>query len=425
MHFTPEPANDFQQFYETYLSRCRDRVPGICAIAAKWAFEDLIPGLSDFDTRFILHDAMNVDDWHAMSLAVGEVHTELATEVRHWARTLEHLPGLNLTVGEITNPLLYYPEFSQWTFYAGDRDVLDAIGSALAAHIWCTRDEIFHLKKIAVYYGPYIRGIDPPINFGPWESKHPLHSRFMHYFAPPVQAMVSLLERRSVRGKLEALHLAQRLLPNPDVIDLVLEALDRHYEVPELYKAPRLVALERQLERYLSEAWASLAGHVALVHPEPGDTRQAVEGKVGTIPFDPIETFFTYTKFARLMKGRLIFYSQQIDWFDAVPLIENELGRIVKLFCQGPLEAYALAQWRQTLDMDTALERLRNRRLTGKEVDGVKQFARIAGAPRISGQERAQARAAAEAFDPVMSTIEKLGADMLTLAEDLQRDSIS
>jgi len=417
MKFTPAPENDFQQFYETYLSRCRARVPGICAIAAKWTFEDLIPGLSDFDTRFILHDGMGASDWHAMSLAVGEVHTELATEVRHWARTLEHLPGLNLTRGEITNPHLYYPEFSQWTFYDGDRDVLDAIGSALAAHAWCTRDEIFHLKKIAVYYGPYLRGIDPPINFGPWGSKHPLHSRFMHYFAPPVQAMVSLALKRSVCGKLEALRLARRLLPNSEVIDLIFDALDRHYEVPELYDEPRLTELERRLERYLSDAWASLADHVTLVRPEPGDTRQAVGVKVKAIPFDPIEAFFAYTKFARLMKGRLIFYSRQIDWFDSIPLIENELGRIVKLFCEGPLEAYARAHWRQPLDMDAALERLRDRRLTGKEVDGVKQFAEIAGAPRIAGRERAQARAAAEAFEPVMSVIEKLGADMLALAE--------
>ncbi len=416
MNFTPAPENDFRHFYETYLSRCRARVPGIRGIAAKWAFEDLIPGLSDFDTRFILHAARSVDDWHAMSLAVGEVHTELAVEVPQWARTLEHLPGLNLTVSEITNPLLYYPEFSQWTFYDGDREALEAIESALGAHRWGRRDEIFHLKKIAVYYGPYIRGIDPEINYGAWASKHPLHSRFMHYFAPPVQSMVSLVERRSVRGKLEALRLARRLLPSWDVIDLVFDSLDRHYEVPELYEEPELTNLERRLERYLTEAWAALADHVTLLHPDPGDTRRAVETKVKQLPYDPIEAFFAGTKFCRLMKGRLLFYSRHIEWFDSIPLIENELGRIVRNFCAAPLEAYARTHWEQTLDMDAALERLRGQ-LTVEEIAGVRRFARIASAPRVDGEARAQSRAAADTFEPVLSMIEKLSENMMKHAK--------
>lgn len=425
MNFTPAPENDFQHFYDTYLARCRARVPGILAIAAKWSFEDLIPGLSDFDTRFILQDGMTVDDWHAMSMAVGEVHTELAMEMRHWARNLEHLPGLNLTVGEITNPHLYYPEFSQWTFYDGDRDTLDTIASALAGHAWSTRDEIFHLKKIAVYYGPYIRGIDPSINLGPWESKYPLHSRLMHYFSPPVQSMVSLVEKRSVRGKLESLRLARQHLPNGDVIDLIFEVLDHHYEVPELYEEPRLSELEQRLKRYLMDAWGALADHVTLLCPDADDTRERVEAKVATIPFDVIEAFFAYTKFVRLMKGRLLFYSQNISWFDAVPLIDNELGRIVRNFCEGPLTAYARALWNETLEMDAVLDRLRGRRLPGDEVDGVKQFVRIANAPRVPGEQRAQARAAAETFVPVMSMIEKLSADMLALAEAPRQDTVS
>lgn len=70
MKFAPAPANDFRDFYETYFARCRALVPNIRVIAAKWTFEDLIPGLSDFDTRFVVDNAMTVDDWHEMSLAV-------------------------------------------------------------------------------------------------------------------------------------------------------------------------------------------------------------------------------------------------------------------------------------------------------------------------------------------------------------------
>ena len=82
MHFEPKPKNDFEEFFEFYYAECRDRLPRIAAIAAKWTFADLIPGMSDFDTRFILEDGMTVRDWCEMSTAVGEVHLELAQVTR-------------------------------------------------------------------------------------------------------------------------------------------------------------------------------------------------------------------------------------------------------------------------------------------------------------------------------------------------------
>ena len=49
-------------------------------------FRDLVPGLSDFDTRFILNDHMTADDWCAMSSAVGEAHLALCEAYPAWAR---------------------------------------------------------------------------------------------------------------------------------------------------------------------------------------------------------------------------------------------------------------------------------------------------------------------------------------------------
>lgn len=418
MNFEPPPVNDFRNFFGTYFERCRNLAPNIRVVAAKWTFEDLIPGLSDFDTRFIVDDTTTVDDWHAMSLAVGQVHTELAVEVKHWARNLEHLPGLNLTVGEITHPLLYYPEFSQWTFYGGDAESIETIESVLARRTWSGRDEIYHLKKIATYFGPYMRGIDPPVNVGPWENKYPLHSRFMHYFTPPVQAMVSLAQRRTVRGKLESLRIARQTLPNPQVIDLIFDALDKHYELPSLYEEPQLTQLETDLERYLNEAWAHIGEHVTLIEPADDETRQTLAAKVHAIPVDPIEAYFAGTKFARLMKGRLLFYGSDIAWFDSIWLIENEIGRIVNNFCIKPLEAYGLARFGEALDADAVLDRLRGNLLDSNLVDGVRRFMRVAGAPLEKGKEKQQAREAAEVYEPVLSMIERLSADMLALAED-------
>src|ERR1051325_4122897 len=73
MKFTPAPPNDFAEFIQTYFARCRERVPGIEANAGKWTFEDLIPGLSDFDTRFLVNDALSPRDWCQMSMEVGRV----------------------------------------------------------------------------------------------------------------------------------------------------------------------------------------------------------------------------------------------------------------------------------------------------------------------------------------------------------------
>ena len=51
------------------------------------------------------------------------------------------------------------------------------------------------------------------MNIGRFENKYPLHSRFMHYFTPAVQSALSLVERRGVRGKLDALRAAKNVFP--------------------------------------------------------------------------------------------------------------------------------------------------------------------------------------------------------------------
>ena len=58
MIFAPAPPNEFREFIQLYYERCRQVCPKLIAAAGKWEFEDLIPGLSDFDTRFIFSDAM-------------------------------------------------------------------------------------------------------------------------------------------------------------------------------------------------------------------------------------------------------------------------------------------------------------------------------------------------------------------------------
>jgi len=98
----------------------------------------------------------------------------------------------------------------------------------------------------------------------------------MHYFTPPVQAIVSLAQQRTVRGKFEALRLAE---------------------------------LERQLDDYLRDAWAAITAQVTLIPGSSEDTRETLAAKVNAIALDPIEVFFSSANFTRLMKGRLLFYA--------------------------------------------------------------------------------------------------------------------
>lgn len=412
MKFEPRPDNDFDEFIDVYFRRCRDRFGKLLAIAGKWTYEDLIPGLSDFDTRFIVADDTTLDDWMAMSLAVGEVHTELARARPAWARILEHLPGINLTVNEMTDPIGYYPEFGQWTFYQGDGPPIERVEAYLAGRPWTERDEGFHLKKFATYYGPYDRGIDPPINVGNWESKYPLHSRFMHYFTPPVQAAVSLIRRRAVRGKFDALRQARALFDQPEVIDRVLDAVDRHYEVPAYYVEPKLSEIERELEDYLRSVLAALPGHVSLIDVNPDDTPDKLRARIAAMPADPVEAFFSGARFCRLMKGRLLFYAESIDAFDSPWLIRNELGRIVSNFYETPLRACGQLRFGQQLGANEVLDRCTGEIVTAQDREAVAAFVGAARAPIPEGQERRCARQVAEVFDPMLRVIEALRGDM-------------
>jgi hypothetical protein len=415
-HLPPAPANDFAEFCETYLQRCRARVPQIVGAAAKWRFEDLIPGLSDFDTRLLLAGPMTPDDWRHLSLAVGEVHTRLAQERPDWHRNLEHLPGLNLTLHELEDPRLDFPEFRQWTFY-GDDPAWQSPAHRVQARPWSARDEAYHLGKVATYFGPYIRGIDPPVNLKQFTDKYTLHSRYLHYFTPPVQAMVSLKLRRTVFGKLEALRLAREHLPRPEVVERVLQDIDDHYADPDHYRDAWLVDLEAELEAYLAQAWGSLRGGLTLVEPDPADDRGALRRKVAELEPDPLAQFFTSTRFCRQMEGRLRFYAAGVPGFDADWLIGVELGRIVPLFYHRALQAVAAAHGDPSADERATLDRLAGEVLGDELAQNYRHFAEAVPKLNQNPDRAAAARAVAELFPPILIVIEQVGRYLLEISQ--------
>ena len=418
MIFAPKPRNDFREFISTYYDECRARVPRIAAIAGKWTFADLIPGMSDFDTRFILEDDMTTQDWCDMSAAVGEVHLDLCRRHPRWARNLEHLPGVNVTWTELADPATYYPEYPQWSFHhTTDAARLRAAEDRLARREWDRQDEHFHLKRFCLYYGRYDRTIDPPINLGRFESKYPLHSRFMHYFCPPLQSALSMLLKRPIRGKMETVRIACEMFDDP-VFHETRDAVDRHYELPDLYEEPATALLDDRLERALDMLRERLAPELTLI---PDAARKGVpewKACLDRVPLDPFLRFFDASKFSRLMKGRLAFYAYAPPHFDSTWCIENELRRMRRNLFDRPLSVYCeVAGRRQPEDPLELVRDLCPALLTAEEVRCVREFVRLLPGRWEEGKQREIALALAGIFDGFFSALAKIGHRVREISE--------
>ena len=410
MKFPPKPENDFAEYIRTYYRECRYRFNRIEGIAGKWMFRDLVPGMSDFDTRFIVKDGMTADDWCAMSSAVGEAHLDLCQKYPGWARNLEHLPGVDLTWTELTAERSYYPEFQLWTYYQTEHpERISAAQRQFARRPWDIKDEYFHLKRFCLYFGRYDRAIDPPINLGVHAAKYPMHSRLMHYFNPPVLSAVCLLEKRNFAGKMDAFELAGRLFPDLPCWEMTSEILHANYETPEWYVEPGLTELEDALEAGLSALARALWGAITLVPPDAGLDVAAWKRALQQVPLDPALVIFDNAKFARLMKGRLWFYVHAPAHFDTAWLIQNELRRIGHNFFRAPFQTYwRLKMGERVENPAMILDQLRGALLTDAEVEATREFDRLTSVPTKPGDESAAAAAIVSVFDDFFRALNKI-----------------
>jgi len=410
VRFAPRPENDFADYIRTYYRECRYQYDRIEGIAGKWMFRDLMPGMSDFDTRFLVADGMTAADWCEMSTAIGQVHLRMCEKYPCWARNFEHLPGVNLTWTELVSERNYYPEYQQWTYY--DTEHPERVSAALegfARRPWDDKDEYFHLKKFCLYYGRYNRTIDPAINLGPHENKYPLHSRIMHYFNPPVMSAVCLLQKRNVAGKLEAFEIAERLFPELGCWPLVREILHAGYELRRWYEEPDVSRLEDELEQGLAAMAEKLGEAVTLVPAAAGVDIEQWRKALKAVPLDPSLVIFDNAKFARLMKGRLHFYGNAPDHFDSLWLIQNELRRIGESFFRTPFRTYWRIRSGEEIDDPVdILDQLRGDVLSDEEVAATREFARLTPGTWEEGCERDLAAAIVEVFDGFFFALTKI-----------------
>jgi len=414
MRFAPRPENDFAEYIHTYYRECRYRFERVDAIAGKWTFRDLIPGMSDFDVRLICTDPMTADDWCRLSSAVGEAHMALCRRRPGWWRNLEHLPGVNLTWRELTGERWYYPEYHQWSFYDTESPArVSAALEHLAHRPWDEKDEYFHLKKFCLYYGRYNRSIDPPVNLGVHENKYALHSRLMHYFAPPMHSAVCILLGQNIPGKFEALQIARRLVGELPCWEMMREILSADYEVPKWYEEPNLTRLEDELERALRVTAERLRAVITLVPAEAGLDIAAWKQALERVPLDPAMRIFENAKFSRLMKGRLWFYANAPREFDTTWLIRNELGRIGKGFFHVPFATFWEIRTGEKIDDPIEiLDQLAGNPLTDAEVEATREFHRLTSEPCAEGRERQRALAIARVFDGFLHALTRISEDV-------------
>lgn len=400
--FTPKPRNFFEEFIQSYYTECVKRFPKIEAITGKWNYEDLIPGLSDFDVRFICSDDMTDEDWCEMSSTVGEVHLELCKNHPEWARVLEHLPGVNPTWQEFGDEFLYYTEYRQWTFYhCKNIEEQKVAEEKLSQRAWDIRDEYYFIKKFLTFYGPYKRGIDPPINLGPYENKYPLHSRMMHYFTPPLQAAVSIILKRVIKGKFETLRLAYNLFPDlKDVLEEIFDTIDKHYEVPRLYEEPGLSKLENSLYTALQVVKDRLKEHITLIPEEKIDNIALWKETIAEASISPLLKVYDSSRFSRLFKGRMYFYVNAPAHFDNIWLIQNELGRVGEMFYRTPYRIFWEVVNGERIDNpDLIVPKLVPSTLTKEQAEATLEFSQLASGTWKKGTEIELSKKIANIFD--------------------------
>jgi len=403
------PECDFSLFIRAYFETCRERCGRIEALAGRSSTRDLVPGLSDFDGRFVAADDTSVEDWCRMSAAVGEAHLDLCRRLPRWARALEHPPGANLMWRELVSESLYWPEARQWTFcHTADPRKLDSARGVLLSRPWDAKDEAYHLRRFCLYHGRYDRTIDPPINVGAGRAKYPMHSRLLHYFAPAVNAAMCLLDRQHHAGKLDALELASARFPAMRCWEPVWEILDARYEAPRWYEEPRLTLLEDLLEEGLNDLAAAVREAVTLAPAEAGTDVRAWGRALDAAPPDPVSIIFDGVRFSRLMKGRLWFFANAPDGFESDGLIQNELGRIGRNFFAAPFRAFLRLKTGEVVEDPAAILDNLSGLLTAGEMTCTREYVRLTSRPCRAGGERQRALALVEVFDGFYSALSRI-----------------
>ncbi len=388
------PNNEFEEFASEYFSRCKKQFDNLDTMTAKWNFEDLIPGLSDFDSRLVVSDDVGPEQMIALDRAVGQVHADLCRTVPRWSRILEHTPGIAITWDELLDPRLYNTETRTWSAYLGDIDRFREYESYLASLAWQARDEHFFLKKFCYYFSPYQRGIDPPINLGIFEPEYDWHSRAMHYFTPAIQAAASVITKRCIRGKCEAIRIWKKMLPAETVFDTILAMAENQYASVPLGDDNALRQFEEELFEVLGKIKHMVLDATTIFTVKADDEVDVVRRQLKEFPTSPLADIFYGVRFARIRESRYIFYLEAPDYFATQWLLENELVKWNRdVLMRAILASYGrLKCGKDNAELEEIIEAAHPNVIDDRQVEVLRQMSTISLREHVPGKEHGLVR---------------------------------
>lgn len=405
---------DFFELLNWFGDRWSKAFPPFALLTCKWRPEDLIPGLSDVDTRIICED-ITPQDWIRLDELVGEAQLEVMRTRPEWARKLEHTPGIACTRSELLDDALYQPETRTWEYYWGDRQLFNQVRDRIQRRTWSDVDEYYFLaSRFVPWCTPYNREIDPPINI-PRNilPKYALHSRLMHYFVPCVQAALAVINRDTLTGKREAIYRLAQLYPDEPVLHEAIHLLDVNYEVPWLEEESAWYAFEARCWDFIRKITPDVLAAVTIVDLGADLSMDNLRRRLKEFPGQPMMTLFNSLRFSRIRKSRWLCYLNAPDFFETEHAAFWEVKWLAGPFTSNIFDAYSQLKWGQRgLALDEMLGRMVGEVLDKHDEKVVRQvFATASGKP-TPAEALARLRPTAEVYPDYYLILERMYADI-------------
>ena len=412
----PFGQEEFDRFCEDYYRPIVSSHPHIETVVSKWPRETLIPDFSDFDGRLIASDDIDRSTWPAVDDLCGRIHRDLIVRHPEWLRILEHTPGIAITWSEIYDEALYQPETHHWGFFLGNEEEFMRLRNWLDSREWEERDEYYYLNRFFYYYSPYIHGIDPPTNMGNLADRYAVHSRILHYCVPALQAALSLIRKKPVRGKMETIAGWMELRPSDGIFEDFITKIRCRYRCEEAEDDAKMLRLEEECWKRLQIAMAELPAVVDVIDMKDGAGFEAWKERLATFPENPLMTIFNGVRFARIRKGRYWCYLNVPDHFDVSWLIPNEFTWLRRWFTESIFRCYGrLKCGEDRATLETVLEAMQPDVTDAEGAAAVREVFRIAFADCPKGSEGEPLRTVMDVFPRYEGVLESLLEDSLRI----------
>ena len=396
---------DYPALAQSYYVRCREGFPGLRGLVLRGSREDMIPGVSDIDMRLICQEG-NPSVWLALDEVVQKVHLGFVTRGLPYRRALEHPPGACVTVEEALDAALFHPEMRHWDWCAGDETVRQSLTRHLESLPWGERDERHHLSVFVGALQPKVppvrtQGLQVP------ERHRGVASVALHAFLPALQAALSLMERRAVAGRLEAVRRWLQLRPSDPLLTQMLEAAERGFDLSPDEDEAAAADLRRRCRQFLQE----IAPQVMVAAQFAGS--QLEEAQSARWPVDPLRALHDAVRYFRIRRSHYRCFLGLVPDAELDYLILNEIHTLRSLLTLPALRAYAALKWGQPEAIpEEVLDRMDSQLASSAEKDAVRQLCQLSDGAPGPNEARARLHQAAELYPAYLAVLERMLADV-------------